>query len=434
MGRQRSLLVVGALVAARRSEAAEVSVETSLGLILGESLDLLDGGTTPRRVHRYLGIPYSQPPIGEHRWRPPRDTEKFADGYFRATQWPDSCPNKLSSPSPFCRTCSTRSNPPLEPNSEDCLKLNIFTPSSAKPDSNLPVLVYVHGGGGTVGSGKMYSNSSSIVHQDVILVTINYRLGIFGFLAHRLLSEEQGGISGNYQVMDMIHALKWVKEHIANFGGNPDKVTVFGQSFGGSAMQYLMLSPKARGLYYGIISQSGGGVGDYATQAAVEAGTGENFMESIGCTSLECARAKSWEECVDTGLGRSQPNVAAEGWIPKQPLEALREGTVNPTPAIFGHDVVENHLNDYFSQQPYEEFVEKYKSDEYLQSVFTSQLNGGCATERCRAVYPSTEEGASHAFYMLYPEGEGFPNGYERYSNLRTDRSNGMSTFKWAQE
>eukprot|EP00035_Acanthoeca_spectabilis_P039573 m.63471 g.63471 ORF g.63471 m.63471 type:complete len:578 (+) comp9662_c0_seq1:45-1778(+) len=412
----------------------EVSVETDLGLVIGETTELYDAGITPRSVRRFLGIPYSQPPIGDHRWKPPRSALPFDKGYFRATEWPDSCPNKLSSPSPFCRTCSTRSNPPLEPNSEDCLKLNIFTPPDATPESDLPVMVYVHGGGGTIGSGKMYSNSSSLVHHGVILVTINYRLGILGFLAHELLSTEQGGISGNYQVMDMIEALTWVKSHFKNFGGNPAKVTVFGQSFGGSAMQYLMLSPKAKGLYYGIISQSGGSTNDYATQEEVETTTGVNFFEAIGCTTLECAREKSWEDCVDSGLGRSQPNVAREGWIPKQPLDALRTGGVNVAPAIFGHDVVENHLNDYFSQKPYETFVETYKNDEYLQSVFTSQLSGGCATDRCKEQYPSTEEGALHAFQALYPEGQAFSNGYERYSALRTDRSNGMNTFIWAQE
>jgi para-nitrobenzyl esterase len=129
-------------------------------------------------------------------------------------------------------------------------------------------MVYVHGGGGTIGSGKAYSNSSSLVHKGVVLVTINYRLGILGYLAHRLLSEEQGGISGNYQLMDMVQALKWVKAHIRGFGGDTDRVTVFGQSFGGSAMLHLMLSPKARGTYDSIISQSGGGVNDYATQAS----------------------------------------------------------------------------------------------------------------------------------------------------------------------
>lgn len=127
----------------------EVSVETDLGLVIGETTELYDAGITPRSVRRFLGIPYSQPPvptllpitehpfvcpsalnvsclqIGDHRWKPPRSALPFDKGYFRATEWPDSCPNKLSSPSPFCRTCSTRSNPPLEPNSEDCLKLNI---------------------------------------------------------------------------------------------------------------------------------------------------------------------------------------------------------------------------------------------------------------------------------------------------------------------
>ena len=120
------------------------------------------------------------------------------------------------------------------------------------------------------------------MQKDVILVTINYRLGILGFLAHRLLSDEQQGDSGNYQIMDMIEALQFVKKHIRSFGGDADRVTVFGQSFGGSAMQYLMLAPKAADAYDGIISQSGGGTNNYATLQAAEASTGVQFMAAIG--------------------------------------------------------------------------------------------------------------------------------------------------------
>lgn len=110
-------------------------------LQIGERVELLDGGVTARPVHRFLGIPYSQPPMGDHRWRPPRPALPFDKGWMRATEWPDSCPNLLRSPSPLCRTCSTRSNPPIEPNSEDCLKLNVFAPDGSTPDSRHPVMV-----------------------------------------------------------------------------------------------------------------------------------------------------------------------------------------------------------------------------------------------------------------------------------------------------
>eukprot|EP00039_Didymoeca_costata_P008211 m.109145 g.109145 ORF g.109145 m.109145 type:complete len:571 (-) comp13994_c0_seq1:149-1861(-) len=425
--------VSGLMLCLSYCHSAEVTVTTKLGVVIGQQETLNTAGNQSKQllVNLFKGIPYAKPPVGEHRWRPPQPVEAFAGGVFRAETWPDSCPNPVRSPSPFCRTCSTRSNPPIEKNSEDCLHLNIMAPVDATPKSKLAVMVYVHGGGGTVGSGRMYTQSAGLVEKNVILVTINYRLGIFGFLAHPLLSAEQGGTSGNYQIMDMIEALKFVKENIEPFGGDPDRVTVFGQSFGGSAMQYLMLTPRADPYYDAIISQSGGGTGNYATLDTGEK-NGQTFFSTLGCTTLECAREKSWEDCVDTGQGRSQPIVSSNGYIPKQPADALKEGTLNKKPAIFGHDFVESHLNDYFSQNPYEYFVDRYSSDEYLRTQTISSLSGGCKTTRCQEKYDGTEAAADYLLEKLYPEV--LPNNYERYSEMRTDKSNGMSTFKWCNE
>ena len=125
---------------------------------------------------------------------PPHHPQPFEKGWFRADRWPDSCPNKVGSPNPFCRTCSTRSNPPIEPNSEDCLRLNVMAPAAATPASKLAVMVYVHGGGGTIGSGRMYTQSAGLVHKDVILVTINCEPPLRKELS---LKKDQGGAWAN---------------------------------------------------------------------------------------------------------------------------------------------------------------------------------------------------------------------------------------------
>ena len=224
-----------------------------------------------------------------------------------------------------------------------------------------------------------------------------------------------------------------VKTEIVHYGGDPDKITVFGQSFGGSAMHYLMLAPAAGTVYDAVISQSGGGIGNYSTLEDAEATTGAQLFRAIGCETLECARAKTWDSVVDSGVGRSQPVVHPRGVIPFQPLEALRSGRFNKKPAVFGSNIVENHLNDYFTTNPYGSFVSTYASDDFFKATVTSLLQSGCTTPECQREYPSTEAGVARAM-SLYPESEALPNNYERFSEARVDATSGMATFQWAQE
>ena len=196
-------------------------------------------------------------------WNPAYEYDGETFGAYVATEFSASCPNKLDSADPsLCRTCSTRNGDPTQTNSEtDCLTLNIMRPTE-EPLDFMPVFVYVHGGGGTVGSAEAYAKTSALVAKGAIVVTIQYRLGVLGWFSSSALDEEEairsGGASGNQALKDVIGALKWVRAYIEDFGGDNSRVTVFGQSFGAAMMQLLLYSPLAAGTFDRMIIESAG--------------------------------------------------------------------------------------------------------------------------------------------------------------------------------
>jgi para-nitrobenzyl esterase len=198
----------------------------------------------------FKGIPYAAPPVGALRWKPPVATAKW-DGVRDATRYGDICMQKMPNPDNGIGQL---------PASEDCLTLNVFTQDLAR-NGQRPVMVWIHGGGFVNGSGSadLY-DGSQLAKRGVVVVTINYRLGRFGSFAHPLLTQEaQGGPVANYGMLDMIASLEWVKRNIRVFGGDPNNVTIFGESAGGMAVQKLMTTPLARGLFHKVAVQSGAG-------------------------------------------------------------------------------------------------------------------------------------------------------------------------------
>jgi para-nitrobenzyl esterase len=175
-------------------------------------------GAAVSGVYQFLGLPYAAPPTGELRWRPPQPPREW-DGVRDATQFGPSCPQPAS---PFA---------PPAPFSEDCLYVNVYTPALRR-DRDRPVLVWIQGGGFTEDGARNY-DGSRLAAAGVVVVTINYRLGALGFLAHPALTSRPGGPAGNYGLMDQIAALRWVKRNIGQFGGDPHNVTIAGQSAGG---------------------------------------------------------------------------------------------------------------------------------------------------------------------------------------------------------
>ena len=206
----------------------------------------------------YRGIPYAAPPIGENRWKEPQPVvpwqgvklcDKFGHPSYQAIQYPGG----------YFTEWGYGDEAPY---SEDCLYLNVWTKASGQPDKKLPVALWIHGGGYREGWGSEPEfDAKAWGAKDVVLVSINYRLGVFGFLTHPELSAESPhGVSGNYGILDQIEALKWIKKNIAQFGGDPDNVMIFGQSAGAGSVKTLCESPLARGLFHKAVIMSGGGL------------------------------------------------------------------------------------------------------------------------------------------------------------------------------
>ena len=287
-------------------------------------------GIVTSNLRMYLGIPYAAPPVGKLRWRPPKVHDRWL-APIDATLFGHHCPQEAS----VFGTAST---------TEDCLFLNVFTPSEsgeANSRPRYPVMVWVHGGALTVGESDDYM-PTKLVQQGVIVVTINYRLGALGFLAHpALTAESPQHISGNYGLMDQQFALKWVQRNIAAFGGDPENVTIFGQSGGGLSVFSHLTSPIAEGLFHRAIVESG--AYELTLPAlADEQSHGEAFAASVGCSdqTARCLRSKSVKKILaNWGLFDSTPNVDGK-ILPESPDTAFVTGQFNHVPMIHGtnHD------------------------------------------------------------------------------------------------
>ena len=203
-------------------------------------------GTVTDDLAIYKGIPFAAPPVADFRWKAPQPVEKW-EGVKLTTEY---------APAPM------QGGNPASGKSEDCLYLNIWTPAKSTKEK-LPVLVWIYGGGFSFGStSDPVHNGEHLARKRVVLVSIAYRVGQLGFLAHPELSAENpNSVSGNYGLLDQIAGLKWIQDNIAAFGGDPGKVTIFGESAGGIAVSMLCASPLAKGLFHGAISQSGGSFG-----------------------------------------------------------------------------------------------------------------------------------------------------------------------------
>ena len=205
------------------------------------------------RAHAWLGVPYAKPPIGDLRWKAPRPKVSW-EGVLNATEFGSPCTQIGSTfGDPEAKVGSVHG-------SEDCLYLNIFAPLDIAENEKLPVMLWIHGGSNTIGTSKLYDPSVLASSQRVIVVTINYRLGIFGWFYHpsiKNLSESQEDGSGNYGTLDQIQSLRWIKQNITHFGGDKENITIFGESAGGHNVYTLLFSPLADGLFHKAISQSG---------------------------------------------------------------------------------------------------------------------------------------------------------------------------------
>lgn len=314
------------------------------GLVVGEAQD----------VHAYRGIPFAAPPVGALRWRPPQAPAAW-NGVRECYSF------GAAAPQPTSPMLSTFPGMALgAPTSEDCLYLNVWTPA-VRGESPLPVMVWIHGGGYLIGSAsqRLYDAEDLVRRGGVVVVSINYRLGPLGFFAHPELSAESPDkVSGNYGLLDQIEALRWVQRNIQAFGGDPQRVTIFGESAGGGSVFSLLVSPLARGLFHRAIAESGPSLNfvhlkksHYGYKPAEESGV--EFASKLGLPEgagqLAALRALPVEALIkvtpgmessrDFSVRRNSLALApvVDGWaIPDDPMTILAAGQQNAVPLLVG--------------------------------------------------------------------------------------------------
>jgi para-nitrobenzyl esterase len=326
-------------------------------------------GATEYNMNVFKGIPYAAPPVGDLRWRPPQSAASWS-GIRDASKFGNSCPQ------------------PNLPGSEDCLNLNVFTPQN--PGKDLPVMVWIHGGALQIdGSRDPLYTPINLVKNGVIVVTFDYRLGSLGFFASMELVEEakaKGEPVGNYGTMDQIAVLKWVKRNIAAFGGNPNNVTIFGESAGARSVTWLMVSDAARGLFHRAIAES-------AQQSPIRGLTekrlglppateiAEKYMATLGVKSLKELRGLPTEKLVLTVAEQKAGEFGGsmiDGQILKgDPVPLFMSGEQAKVPFMIGTNSWDASLFA-FNQPPLDALAKAYKEDPKVINQLYSNIPEKC--------------------------------------------------------
>jgi para-nitrobenzyl esterase len=306
---------------------ASAQVRTDAGVVQGTA-------TSTSGVRAFKGIPFAAPPVGDLRWKAPQPVTSW-EGVRKADAFGARCMQGRIFADMIFR----------DEMSEDCLYLNVWTPARSERD-RLPVMVWIYGGGFQAGSAsEPRQDGEHLASKGVVLVNFNYRLGVFGFLSHpELTKESDRDASGNYGLMDMIAALQWVKRNIAEFGGDPGNITIFGESAGSFAVSALMASPEAKGLFHRAIGESGafftaGGQTLAAQSLASTDAAGQKFATSLGADSLAALRAKAADAVLDAALHAPmlgfRPNI--DGYVlPKDVYSIYAAHEQAPVPLLAG--------------------------------------------------------------------------------------------------
>jgi len=366
-------------------------VRTDQGRVNGKTIN---GG----QVRAFLGIPYAEPPVGNLRWKPPEPPGHW-DDVREATHYGDHCMQTHVFPDMIFQD-----NGP----SEDCLYLNVFTPADAHPRSRLPVMFWIHGGGYEAGSASEPRHDGDFLPlKGVVLVTINYRLGVFGFLATPDLAREADGAAGNYGLMDMVAALEWVKSNIREFGGDPDNVTIFGESAGSMAVSTLMASTQAQALFQKAIGESGGamslGAPDTPTLAEVEK-RDQAWVATLGVKTLAQLRALPAKTIIDA---------------------ASKKGAPRFSPVIDGNLLIEPVADSYAAgRQAHIPLLAGWNRDE------NSTLAKGMTAKKWKAFADARFGDRASEFLEVYP-GDTDDEAVRSAIDYGSDRFIAFGTWKW---
>ncbi|MDE2042335.1 MAG: carboxylesterase family protein [Alphaproteobacteria bacterium] len=399
LGTVRVTITAVALIHLAGTVDAQPVVNTPLGKL---------HGTIRSGIDRFLGIPFAQAPIGYLRWRAPVPVKSWK-GIREATVAAPACYQPAAKPfGPY--TSEFLIGPDI---SEDCLYLNVWKP--AHVHARVPVLFFIHGGGFGSGSGSIpIYDGSSLARHGVVVVTINYRLGVFGFLATPELTRESGkGTSGNFGLLDQIAALQWVKNNIAAFGGDPHHITIAGQSAGAASVSDLIASPMARGLFQRAIAESGSGMGIEMPTLGEAESVGQNLLARAGVNSAAQLRALSPEAVLNAAASLTPPKPGA---MPTIIFVPNRDGVVISGDPEDGAAPIQSPVP----------FITGFNADEGMPPP---RMNVASAFEMMvHARYGSSAD----RMLALYPHGND-KEASESWATLARDRYMASLTI-WAQE
>ncbi|MEP7383164.1 MAG: carboxylesterase family protein [Gemmatimonadota bacterium] len=375
-------------VAAQASERVKIPTGTLAGTL---------NPTTG--VRAYKGIPFAAPPVGADRWRPPQPAAKWK-GVRKATSFGPRCMQRDLFGDMVFRSKGM---------SEDCLYLNVWTPNPS-PSAHLPVLVYFFGGGYVAGDGsESRYDGEFMAQQRIVAITVNYRLGIFGFFSHpELTRESPQHASGNYELLDQVAALQWVHDNITAFGGDPARVTIAGESAGSIAVSAIMATPLSRGLFAGAIGESGAMIHPTLAPVTLAEGeaTGTHLATSLGRSSLATLRGVPAFDLLGSSGAVGSFLSTIDGYaLPRSPVEIYESGEQAHVPLLLGSNSAESDWQGVLGQ-------ETPTPEHYAAAV--RRLFGARADEAL-ALYPATTTAQV----------------YESARELASDRFISYSTWKW---
>ncbi len=361
----------------------------------------LEGVTEPSGIRAFKGVPFAAPPVGDLRWKAPQP----------AKNWTNIRPANQFGPRAMQRAIFGDMNFRSNGMSEDCLYLNVWTPAKTGTEK-LPVLVYFYGGGYVAGDGsEPRYDGESMAKQGIVALTVNYRLGPFGFMAHpELTAESPEKASGNYALMDQAAALRWVKQNIAAFGGDPARVTIAGESAGSTSVSAQMMSPLSKNLFAGAIGESGSMLGTLPPIALADAEQlGVKFAGLVGAKSLTDLRALSAEQILEATALPASPRFSAtiDGYFfPKNPVAVFTAGEQAHVPLLVGWNSEEMSYRALLGK-------DEPTAENFRQTV--QKLYGNRADEVLKAYATPTDADV-----------------VQTATALAGDRFIGYSTWKWA--
>ena len=364
--------------------------KSSPNYVVSTASGRLSGALVPNtKIVVYKGIPFGAPPVGKLRWRPPQPVHPWK-GIRPAGHFSDSCvqqtPNQFLPWTPVFMT--------HRPVSEDCLYLNVWTPH-ASAHANLPVIVFIHGGAFNSGAGTIaIYNGTHLAQTGLVIVTINYRVGVFGFLAYpQLTAESPHHSSGNYGLLDQMAAVRWVRRNIRNFGGDPGRVTIWGQSAGAMSVEDLTLSPLSVGLFDRAQADSGIGITGFDLLSLQQAEAhGEQFAQRVGAHSLQELRAIPAAQLLADSRWTDRFSPDIDGWVLPAPLRQLTaDGSGSHVPLVTGWEA-----NDWLLGSPRVHTVEAYQA-------LAHRLCGSLADEFLR-LYPASTAAQAEAMEKISSE------------------------------